>query len=104
MNADVYLAQSTDKEILEKAECGGAVTALLYFALKSGQVDAVLAVRARDGNRYDGIPVLITDPQEVVSAAGSLHASSLNLARYLKEYLAGATNLRVAVVCKPCDA
>ncbi|MBN1814956.1 MAG: Coenzyme F420 hydrogenase/dehydrogenase, beta subunit C-terminal domain [Anaerolineae bacterium] len=104
MNGDVYLARSTDEEIVKKAECGGAVTALLRFALESGQVDAVLATRARDGNRYDGIPVLITDPHEVIGTAGALHASPVNLARCLKEYLDGAANLRIAVVCKPCDA
>jgi formate dehydrogenase subunit beta len=104
MNGDVYLARSTDQEIVKKAECGGAVTALLRSALESGQVDAVLATRARDGNRYDGIPVLITDPQEVVGTAGALHASPVNLARCLKEHLDGAAKLRIAVVCKPCDA
>jgi formate dehydrogenase subunit beta len=104
MNGDVYLARSTDEEIVKRAECGGAVTALLRFALESGQVDAVLATRARDGNRYDGIPVLITDPHEVVSTAGALHASPVNLARCLQEYLDGAANLRIALACKPCDA
>lgn len=104
MNGDVYLARSTDEEILGKAECGGAVTALLRFALESGQVDAVLATKARDGNRYDGIPVLITDPREIVGTAGALHASPVNLARCLKEHLGGAADLRIAVACKPCDA
>jgi len=104
MSGDMYLAWSPDKEILEKAECGGAVTSLLKFALESKRVDAVLVVKARDGNRYDGIPVLITDPQEVIGAAGSLHCASPNIARFLKEYLDGASDLRIAVTCKPCDA
>ena len=104
MSGGMYLAWSADEEILEKAECGGAVTSLLRFALESGQVDAVLATQARDGNRYDGVPVLITDPQDVIGTAGALHASPVNLARCLKEYLDGAANLRIAVVCKPCDA
>lgn len=67
-------------------------------------VDAVLAVKAREGNRYDGIPTLITDPEEVIDTAGSLHCSSPNIARFLKEYLGGAFDMKIAVVCKPCDA
>jgi len=104
MKGDMYLAWSPDEEILEKAEYGGAVTSLLKFALESKRVDAVLAMKARDGNRYDGIPVLITDPQEVIGTAGALHSASPNIARCLKEYLDGASDTRIAVTCRPCDA
>lgn len=104
MKGDMHIARSSDKETLEKAECGGAVTSLLKFALKSGRVDSVLAVKARDGNRYDGVPVLITDPKEVIETAGTLHCTSPNIARFLKEYLDGASNLKIAAVVKPCDA
>ena len=104
MKGDMYIARSSDKGILEKAECGGAVTSLLKFALESKRVDAVLAVKARDGNRYDGIPVLITNPEEIIETAGSLHCASPNIARFLKEYLNGAFDLKVAVIAKPCDA
>jgi len=104
MKGDMYIARSSDKEILEKAECGGAVTSLLKFALESKKVDAVVGVKARDGNRYDGIPVLITDPAEIAETGGSLHCSSPNIARFLKEYLDGASSMKMAVVAKPCDA
>jgi formate dehydrogenase subunit beta len=104
MKGDMYLARSSDDEISKRAECGGAVTSLLKFALESKMVDAVLAVKARDGNRYDGVPVLITDPEAVIETAGSLHCVSPNIARCLKEYLNGAFDTRIAVVCKPCDA
>ena len=104
MKGDMYLAWSPNEELLEKAENGGAVTALLKFTLESERVDAVLAIKARDGNRYDGIPVLITDPQEVIGTAGALHCASPNIARCLKEYLDGASDTKIAVVCKPCDA
>jgi len=104
MKGDMYWAQSPDAAIVDRAECGGAVTSLLKFALESKQVDAVLAVQARDGNRYDGIPVLIKDPEEVAATAGALHCVSANIARCLKEFLDGASDLKVAVTCKPCDA
>ncbi len=104
MKGDMYIARATDQAVVDKAENGGVVTALLKFALESKMVDAVLAVKARDGNRYDGIPVLITDPQEVIGTAGSLHCASPNIARFLKEYLGGAASMKIAVVAKPCDA
>jgi len=98
------LAWSSDEQIFKRAEYGGAVTALLKFALESRMVDAVLAVKARDGNRYDGVPVLITEPEKVIETAGSLHCVSPNIARCLKEYLNGAFDMKIAVACKPCDA
>jgi len=78
-----------DKEILEKGECGGAVTALLKYALESKFVDAVFAVR-KGQDIYDAVPVFITDPAEVVSTAGSLHCGTLLLPKILKNYADGA--------------
>lgn len=104
MKGDMYIARSSDKEILEKAECGGAVASLLKLALEGRRVDAVLAIAARDGNRYDGIPVVITDPEKIIETAGTLHCTSPNIARCLKEYLDGASSMKIAVVAKPCDA
>jgi formate dehydrogenase subunit beta len=104
MKGDMYLAQSSDGEILKKSEYGGAVTSLLKFALESKMVDAVLAIKARDGDRYDGVPMLIADPEAVIETAGSLHCASPNIARFLKEYANGAFDMKIAVVCKPCDA
>ncbi len=47
---------------------------------------------------------LITDPKELIETAGSLHCTSPNIARFLKEYLDGASDFKLAVVVKPCDA
>ncbi|MGQ9573569.1 MAG: Coenzyme F420 hydrogenase/dehydrogenase, beta subunit C-terminal domain [Dehalococcoidia bacterium] len=104
MKGDTYWASSADPAVVDRGDCGGAVTSLLKFALESKQVDAVLTVRARDGNRYDGIPVLVDDPEDVLATAGALHCASANIARCLKQYLDGASHLKVAVTCKPCDA
>jgi formate dehydrogenase subunit beta len=100
---DIYLAWSSDESILERAEHGGVVTSLLKFMLGSGTVDAVLAVKPRNGNRYEGIPTLITDPGQVIETAGALHCASPNIARCLKAYLDGAVQMKVAVSGKPCD-
>jgi formate dehydrogenase subunit beta len=104
MKGDMYIARSSDNEILEKGEHGGVVTSLLKYALESSRADAVVAVSARDGDRYDGVPVLIDDAKEIVKTAGALHCSSPNIARFLKEYLNGASDQKIAVVVKPCDA
>jgi formate dehydrogenase subunit beta len=101
--SEVYLAWSTDDRILERAEHGGVVTSLLAFMLDSGMVDAVLAIEPRNGNRYEGVPTLITDPERVIETAGSLHCASPNIARCLKTYVDGATDIKVAVTGKPCD-
>jgi len=104
MKGDMYIARSSDKGILEKAEHGGVVTSLLKFALESRRVDAIVGVKARDGNRYDGIPVLITEPEKVTETSGTLHCVSPNLARFLKEYVDGAFSSKIAIAVKPCDA
>ncbi|MCQ1539625.1 formate dehydrogenase, partial [Methanocalculus taiwanensis] len=42
---DMVYAWTPDSGLLEKAECGGAVTALLKYALENKIVDAVLAIK-----------------------------------------------------------
>jgi formate dehydrogenase subunit beta len=103
MNGAATLAWSSDKRILERAEHGGVVTALLKFALETDMVDAVLTLKPRESSRYEGVPTLITDPEKVIETAGSMHCTSPNIARCLKEYLDGALDLRVAMTGKPCD-
>jgi len=103
MKGDMYLAWSSDDEILRRADSGGVITSLLKFALESKRVDAVLAIKARDGDRYDGIPVLVTDPEAIIGTAGALHCASVNIPRCIKEYLNGASDMKLAVVGKPCD-
>ncbi|MFX1262704.1 MAG: Coenzyme F420 hydrogenase/dehydrogenase, beta subunit C-terminal domain [Promethearchaeota archaeon] len=103
MSSNMYLARTTDSAILEKTESGGAVTSLLRFLLETGKVDGVVTAKAKNGNRYAGVPVLITEPEELVESTGSLHCSIPNIPRFVKEYLDGASKMRLAVVGKPCD-
>jgi formate dehydrogenase subunit beta len=103
MNGNLYLAWSCDKKIREKGESGGAVTALLKFALEQKLVDAAVAVKKRNGNRFDGVLSFITDPDEVVESAGALHFAPVNVAKEIHTYLDGAKDLKIAVTCKPCD-
>jgi len=98
---DMVYAWSTDAEILKKGELGGAVTSLQKFALESGTVDAVLAVK-KGQDLYDAVPTLITDPAKLVDTAGSLHCGTLLLARPIKKYLSG-NDMKIGVTVKGCD-
>ena len=99
---DMLYAWAKDADILKKGECGGAVTALLKYALESKAVDAVLAVR-KGQDIYDAVPVFITDPADIASTAGSLHCGTLLMPKILKKYLDGVNNMKIAVTCKGCD-
>ena len=103
MRGNMYLAWSCDEKIRERGASGGAVTALLKFALEMKYVDAVLAVKKRHGNRYDGVLSLISDPDEIVEGAGALHFAPVNMAKAVTKYLDGAKDLKIAITGKPCD-
>ena len=100
---DMLYAWTTSSELAEVAECGGAVTGLLKFALENDIVDAVLAVK-KGVDLYDAVPTLITDPAEIAETAGSLHCGTLLLSKLFKKYLNGAEDQRIAVTVKGCDA
>lgn len=100
---DMVYAWAKDPAILEKGELGGAVTALWKYALESKMVDAVLAI-TKGKDLYDAVPVLITDPADIIKTAGSLHCGTLLIPKIIKKYLAGATNAKIGVTVKGCDA
>jgi len=99
---DLLYAWTTDSGLAKKAECGGAVTALLKHALETKMVDAVVAV-TKGYDIYDAVPVAITDPKDLDATAGSLHCGTLLLATFIKNYLDGAKKMKLGVVVKGCD-
>ncbi|NLV27190.1 MAG: formate dehydrogenase [Methanomicrobiales archaeon] len=99
---DMMYAWTTDSEIAKKAECGGAVTALLKYALENKMVDSVLAIK-KGQDVYDAVPTIITDPKDLKDTAGSLHCGSVLLSKVLKKYLKGAKDKKIAVTVKGCD-
>ncbi|WP_292518067.1 Coenzyme F420 hydrogenase/dehydrogenase, beta subunit C-terminal domain [Methanoculleus sp.] len=100
---DMVYAWTTSPDIAKVAECGGAVTGLLKYALETKMVDAVLAVK-KGVDLYDAVPTIITDPAEIGQTAGSLHCGTLLLSKLVKKYLDGAENMRLGVTVKGCDA
>ncbi|MDF1539236.1 MAG: Coenzyme F420 hydrogenase/dehydrogenase, beta subunit C-terminal domain [Candidatus Thorarchaeota archaeon] len=103
MSNPMYIVRSTDTEILAHSESGGAVASILKCALDAKLIDGVVAVKAKNGDRFAGIPVLLQDSSDLLETTGSLHCSAPNIARFVKEYLDGASKMKLAVVGKPCD-
>jgi formate dehydrogenase (coenzyme F420) beta subunit len=99
---DTFYAWAADPACQERGECGGAVSALLKYALESGMVDAVLAVK-KGQDIYDAVPTLIKDPADLAETSGSLHCGTLLLSKLVKKYLDGAENMRIAIPVKGCD-
>ncbi|WAI01956.1 Coenzyme F420 hydrogenase/dehydrogenase, beta subunit C-terminal domain [Methanogenium organophilum] len=100
---DFVYAWASDAGMAERGECGGAVSTLLKYALESGMVDAVLAVK-KGVDLYDAVPALITNPADVDETAGSLHCGTLLLPKLIKKYCDGAKDKKIAVTLKGCDA
>ena len=100
---DMFYAWTTSKDLAEKAECGGAVTGLLKFALENKIVDAVLAVK-KGKDLYDAVPTIITDAKEMDRTAGSLHCGTLLMSKLVKRYFNGASDLKLGITIKGCDA
>ena len=99
---DMFYAWTTDADIAKKAECGGAVSSLLKYALENKMVDAVLAVK-KGSDLYDAIPTIITDPKKIGTTSGSLHCGSLLQSKLVKDYFGGAKNKKLAITVKGCD-
>lgn len=99
---DMFYAWTSDTELQKKAECGGAVTQLLKFALEKKIVDGVFTVK-KGQDIYDAVPVFVTDPKDLDQTAGSLHCGTLLMSKLVKKYLDGANDMKIAMTVKGCD-
>jgi formate dehydrogenase subunit beta len=99
---DMVYAWTTDSEIAKQAECGGAVTSLLKYALEHKMVDAVLAIK-KGQDIYDAVPTLVRDPKDLAKTAGSLHCGTLNTAKIVAKYIDGAKGMKIGMTVKGCD-
>jgi formate dehydrogenase (coenzyme F420) beta subunit len=99
---DLIYAWASDPLIREKGESGGAVTALLKFALEDGMVDIILGVK-KGADISDARPAFITDPEEVMETAGSIYGGTLLISKHFGKYTDGAKDLRIAAALKGCD-
>jgi len=99
---DMVYAWTSDADIAKKAECGGTVTSLLKYALEHKIVDAVIAVK-KGQDVYDAVPVLVTDPGQLMDTAGSLHCGTLLLAKVAQKFMERSKGMKVAMTVKGCD-
>ena len=98
-----YYVTTNDEEIRRKSTNGGAITTMLKYALETGLVEAAV-VMMKGADMYDGVPTVVTRPDQVVRSAGSLHSAHVNMGKFIAQYLDGARHRKIAVTVKPCDA
>jgi formate dehydrogenase (coenzyme F420) beta subunit len=99
---EMLYAWTNDAGLAKKAECGGAVSGLLKFALESKAVDAILAVK-KGYDLYDAVPTLISDPKEIDGTAGSLHCGTILMSKLVASYVPHMAGKKLGVVVKGCD-
>ncbi|AFL95352.1 coenzyme F420-reducing hydrogenase subunit beta [Thermococcus cleftensis] len=98
----VYLGRGTDKEILRrKVASGGAVTAMLTYALEKGLIDGIVTSKRTKG--LEGEAVVARTKEELLETAGN-RWSIVPFAARIKAKIEEEDLKKVAVVCLPCQA
>ena len=73
------IAQATNPTILTKAQDGGAVTALLVYALENRIIDAAITSGTSKQDSRKPLPKLATTPQDIIESTGTRYAYSPNI-------------------------
>jgi len=98
----VYLGRATDEEILKrKVASGGAVTAMLTYALEKDLIDGIVTAKRTRG--LEGEAVVARTKEELLETAGN-RWSIVPFAARIKAKIEEEDLKRVAVVCLPCQA
>ncbi|MGC8939988.1 MAG: Coenzyme F420 hydrogenase/dehydrogenase, beta subunit C-terminal domain [Candidatus Bathyarchaeia archaeon] len=97
----LVIAQATDNQILNLCQDGGAVTALLLFALKEKIIDgAIVTVKEREKPFYPR-PTLATKAEEILQSAGSTYFYSPTILALTEAGKQKKSN--IAFVGTPCQ-
>ncbi|HKX22520.1 MAG TPA: Coenzyme F420 hydrogenase/dehydrogenase, beta subunit C-terminal domain [Rhizorhapis sp.] len=96
----ILTGHARDETVRFAGSSGGAITALLLFALESGLVDRVVQVNADPAFPTRNRILVSRTAEEVLAAAGSRYAASSPLASIIEELERGGC---FAFVGKPCD-
>src|SRR5437660_5159101 len=100
---DVILTRATDKEIHERGQDGGLVSAILLWAMENGYIDAALVSYLEgDGTSWKAIPGVARTREEIFAAAGSRYTYSANTMAYAEAVAGGAEKL--ALVGMGCQS
>lgn len=86
MSFNYVLAKSKVSDIFGAGECGGAVTSIFKYLLDNEIVDGVLTLCAGE-DIYDGVPTFITDSDDLISTAGSLHCAPTLIGDLISKHL-----------------
>ena len=102
ISKDIILARATHKDIHERGQDGGLVSAILLWCLDHGYIDAALVSHLEgDGSSWKAIPGVARTYDEVMAAAGSRYTYSANTLAYADAVAAGAEKLAlVSVSCQ----
>jgi len=96
----IFTGHACDEELRFAGSSGGALSALLIHALRTGRVDRVLHIAADPDRPTRNVLTWSTTAEGVVRNAGSRYASSSPLAEIGRALEDG---IRTAFVGKPCD-
>ncbi len=100
---ETVLLRATDPELLAAGQDGGAVSAMLVWALEHDVVDAALVSYLEgDGTSWKAIPGVARNRAEVLAAAGSRYTYSANTLAYAEALAGGAE--RLALVGMGCQS
>ncbi len=101
----VFTARSTESKITGITQDGGIVSAVMIYGLEEGLFDGVIAAVADPDDTeepWKPRPVVITDPDEVLEAAGTKYTYCPNVS-VLKEAVRSYGCEKVAMVGTPCQ-
>ena len=93
-------AWAADEAVRFRAAAGGVMTALGVHLLRSGEVEAILHVRAVPERPFHADAQISRTPEEVIAGAQSRYGPAAPLVHVMRLLDEGA---RFAVLAKPCD-
>lgn len=96
----IHRSWAADPAIRHRAAAGGTLTALGCFLLRSGEVDAVVHVKASTSESILTEAHVSFSPDEVIEGAQSRYGPAAPLVHISALLDKG---LRIAVIAKPCD-
>ncbi|AAM02142.1 coenzyme F420 hydrogenase subunit beta [Methanopyrus kandleri] len=101
----VFTARSTERKVTKVTQDGGIASAVMIYGLEEGLFDGVIAAVADPDDPeepWKPRPVVITDPDEVLEAAGTKYTYCPNVS-VLKEAVRSYGCEKVAMVGTPCQ-
>jgi len=96
------IAQTTNHEIAQVCQDGGAATALLFVAMEKGIIDAALITGTHPEKPFYPVLKMATKPAEILDAAGSKYTCSQNPITLAAEAKKQGKS-KVAFVGMPCQ-